>query len=67
VIITQLNSLSTWLPTWFSGKEFTCNVGDTGGFDPRVGKIPGEGNCNPFQSSCLGNPMDKRSLEGYSS
>ena len=28
--------------------------------------FPGEGNGNPFQYSCLGNPMDKRSLLGYS-
>ena len=28
------------------------------GFDPWVGKIPGEGNGNPFQYSCLENPMD---------
>ena len=27
-------------------------------------KSPGEGNSNPLQHSCLGNPM-KRSLEGY--
>ena len=29
------------------------------GFDPWVGKIPGEGNGNPLQYSCLENPMDK--------
>ena len=40
VIITELNSLSTWLPRWLSGKESTCNVGNMGGFNPRVGKIP---------------------------
>ena len=28
-------------------------------FDPWVGKIPGEGNGNPIQYSCLGNPMDR--------
>ena len=27
-------------------------------FDPWVGKIPGEGNGNPLQYSCLENPMD---------
>ena len=27
------------------------------GFDLWVGKIPGEGNANPLQYSCLGNPM----------
>jgi len=34
-----------------------------------VGLIPGSGsslgNGNPFQYSCLGNPMDRRSLVGY--
>ena len=29
------------------------------GFSPWVGKIPGEGNGNPLQRSCLGNPMDR--------
>ena len=29
------------------------------GFDPWVGKTPGEGNGNPRQCSCLGNPMDR--------
>ena len=28
--------------------------------------LPGEGNGNPFQYSCLENPMGQRSLEGYS-
>ena len=28
-------------------------------FDPWVGKIPGEGNGNPLQYSCLENPMDR--------
>ena len=27
---------------------------------------PGEGNGNPLQHYCLGNPMDRRSLVGYS-
>ena len=30
------------------------------GFDPWVGKIPGEGNGSPLQCSCLENPMDRR-------
>jgi len=28
-------------------------------FDPWVGKIPGEGNGNPLQYSCLENSMDR--------
>ena len=35
-----------------------CNVGDPGSV-PGSGKPPGEGNGNPLQYSCLGNPMDR--------
>ena len=41
-----------------SGKESTCNVGDLGSI-PGSGRSPGEGNGNPFQYSCLENPMDR--------
>ena len=34
-----------------------CNVGDLGSI-PGSGRSPGEGNGNPFQYSCLENPMD---------
>ena len=37
-------------------KETACNVGDLGSM-PGSGKSPGEGNGNPLQYSCLGNPM----------
>ena len=50
----DINGLSGWL----SGKEPTCQCRRLG-FDPWVGKIPGEGNDNPLQYSCLGNPMDR--------
>ena len=36
------------------------------GFDPWVGKIPGEGHGNPLQYSCLESPHGQRSLAGYS-
>ena len=29
------------------------------GFDPWVGKIPGQGNGNPLQYSCLKNSIDR--------
>ena len=40
------------------GKESACNAGDLGSI-PGLGKPPGEGNGNPFQYSCLENPMDR--------
>ena len=39
-------------------KESTCNVGDLGSI-PGSGRYPREGNSNPFQYSCLRNPMDR--------
>ena len=39
-------------------KASPCNVGDQGSI-PVLGKFPGEGNGNPLQYSCLGNPMDR--------
>ena len=46
------------LPWWLSGKEMTCNAGDTASI-PGSGRSPGVGNGNPLQYSCLGNPMDR--------
>ena len=40
------------------GKESTCNVGDPGSTSG-LGRSPGEGQGNPFQYSCLENPMDR--------
>ena len=39
-------------------KESTCNAGDPGSI-PELEKSPGGGNGNPFQYSCLKNPMDR--------
>ena len=41
-----------------NGKEFAYNAGDLG-LIPGLGRSHGEGNGNPLQCSCLGNPMDK--------
>ena len=38
--------------------EFACNAGDWGSI-PGSGRSSGEGNGNPLQYSCLGNPMDR--------
>ena len=40
------------------GKESACNAGDPG-LIPGLGRSPGEGNGNPLQHLCLGNPMDR--------
>ena len=50
------------------GKESTCNAEDTGevGSVPGWGRFPGGGHGNSLQYSCLENPMDNRSLVGYS-
>ena len=43
------------------GKESSCNAGDTGDTSslPVSERSPGEGNGNPLEYSCLGNPMDR--------
>ena len=46
---TRLTSLSLFSTEDFRGRP---------GFDPWVGKFPGEGNGNPLQYFCLENPMD---------
>ena len=39
-------------------KDPPANAGDEGSI-PGLGRSPGEGNNNPLQYSCLGNPMDR--------
>ena len=41
------------------GKESACSAEDLG-LIPGSGRSPGEGNGNPLQCSCSGNPMDRR-------
>jgi len=48
----------TGLPRWLSNKESTCQAGDSCSVSG-LGRSPGEGKGNPFQFSCLGNPMDR--------
>ena len=45
-------------PGAHSGKESACQAGD-GSSIPGLGRSSGEGNGNPLQYSCLGNPMDR--------
>ena len=39
-------------------KNLPINIGDVHSI-PGLGKSPGEGNGNPLQYSCPGNPMDR--------
>ena len=43
-------------------KNLPANAGDMSLF-PGLGRYPGEGNSNPPQYSCLGNPMDRGSWQ----
>ena len=45
-------------PGGSDGKESACKAGDPGSI-PGLGKYLREGNGNPLQYSCLGNPMDR--------
>ena len=55
-------AMGLWWKKGFPGglhsKESACNAGDPG-LIPGLGRSPGEGNGNPLQYSCLGNPMDR--------
>ena len=50
-----------WLPRRLSVKNPPADSGDPGAGPsiPGAGRCPGEGNVNPLQYSCLGNPMDR--------
>ena len=60
-IIKYIYDKPTGLPQWLSGKESTCNAGDTGdvGLICGSGRSPGGGHGNPLQYSCLENSMDR--------
>ena len=55
-------------PGYLSNKESACHAGDAGdmGLIPELGRYLGEGNGNQFQCSCLENPRDRGTLQGYS-
>ena len=55
---TFLHSHSLGFPGSSAGKESACNAGDPSSI-PRSGRSTGEGNGDPIQYSCLGNPMDR--------
>ena len=45
-------------------KKLPINSGDTS-LIPELGRCPEEGNGNPLQHSCLGNPTDRGALGGW--
>ena len=52
-------SILFWgFPGGSDGKESACNAGDLG-LVAGSEDFPGEENLNPFQYSCLENPMDR--------
>ena len=53
---------SNLFPGGFNGKEPACNAGYPG-LIPGLERFPGEGNANPFQYSCLKNPMDREAWQ----
>ena len=46
------------LPRWFSGNESACQAEDAVSI-PGSRRSRKEGNDNPLQYSCLGNPIDR--------
>ena len=55
--LTKSESFNNILENGSGSKVSACNAGDLGSI-PGLGRSPGEGNSNPFQYSCLENPMD---------
>ena len=47
-------------------KNPSASAGDVGSM-PGLGRSPGEGNGNPLQYSCLGNPMESVRLQSMGS
>ena len=56
--LRQVCDTARGFPGGSDGKESACNAGDLGSIHGS-GRSPGEGNGNPFQYSCLGNPIDR--------
>ena len=52
------NSIRLWFPGGSAVKDLPANARDLGSIPGSV-RSPGKGNGNPFQYSCLENPMDR--------
>ena len=61
-VLPNFEILYQGCPHSSDGKISACNAGDPGSI-PGSGRVPGEGNGNPFQYSCLENPMDRRAWQ----
>ena len=65
----ELKSIAINLNLGFPGgsvvKNLLVNPGDSGSI-PGLRRSPREGNGNPPQYSCFGNPMDRGAWRGYS-
>ena len=53
----RINSSHISVISLGSRYEFVCQAGDVD-LISGLGRFPGEGNDNPLQYACLGNPMD---------
>ena len=58
IIIVNIFAPNMGFPCSLVGKESACNAGDLG-LIPGLGRLPGEGNGNSLQYSCLENLMDR--------
>ena len=58
VYILKTSDHTQGLPWWPSSKISACDAGATGSI-PGSGGPPREGNGNPLQCFCLGNPMER--------
>ena len=54
-----MNMILLGFPGGSDGKEFAYNAGDLGSI-PGLGRYPGGGHGNPFQYSCLENPIGRK-------
>ena len=52
----RFGGLTNFIPGGLEGKASACNAGDLASI-PGWGRSPEEGNGNPLQYSCLGNPI----------
>ena len=56
--VETIRTIQPGFPDGSIDKGSTCNAGDMG-LIPGLGRYPGEGNGNPLQYSCLGNPLGR--------